>query len=145
MSTGAKITAFGSNWAYNKNMRSKENVCYCYRCLLRRRTSLFDFLEKKTFILLSFADNSGPIVVYCPPDQNITATSMKTTVTWQSPQFKDNSNSPLVVRCSQESGTEFYWGTWNVHCTAYDNNPNNKPALCQFKLRLKRKYCITRL
>ena len=27
-----------------------------------------------------------------------------------------------------------------MHCTASDNNPNNKPALCQFKLRLKRKY-----
>ena len=94
----------------------------------------------KRFTLLSFADNSGPTVVYCPPDQNITATRMKTTVTWQSPQFKDNSNSPLVVRCSQKSGTEFYWGTWNVHCTAYDNNPNNKPALCQFTLTLKRKY-----
>ena len=94
----------------------------------------------KKFTLPSFADNSGPKVVYCPPDQNITATRMKTTVTWQSPQFKDNSKSPLTVTCSQESGTEFYWGTWNVHCKASDNNPNNKPALCQFKLRLKRKY-----
>ena len=27
-----------------------------------------------------------------------------------------------------------------MHCTAYDNNPNNKPALCQFILTLKRKY-----
>ena len=60
-------------------------------------------------------------------------------MTWQSPQFKDNSNSPLIVTCSHQSNTEFYWGTWNVHCTAYDNNPNNKPALCEFKLRLKRK------
>ena len=97
-------------------------------------------LFEKNYILLAFADNSGPLVVYCPSDQNITVTRMKTTVTWQSPQFKDNSNSPLVVTCSHQSGTEFYWGTWNVHCTAYDNNPNNKPALCQFVLRLKRKY-----
>ncbi|XP_067016111.1 uncharacterized protein [Acropora muricata] len=99
-------------------------------------------LERKCSFRVLLEDNSGPIVVYCPPDQNITATSMKTTVTWQSPQFKDNSNSPLVVRCSQESGTEFYWGTWNVHCTAYDNNPNNKPALCHFKLRVKPRDCL---
>ncbi|XP_068689881.1 uncharacterized protein [Montipora foliosa] len=98
--------------------------------------------EKKCSFRVFLEDSSGPIVVYCPSDQNITVTSMRTTVTWQSPQFKDNSDTPLIVTCSHQSGTEFYWGTWNVHCTAYDNNPNNKPALCEFKLRLKPRDCL---
>lgn len=93
----------------------------------------------KSLIFPFVADNLGPQVVYCPPDQNITATKMRTVVTWNTPRFKDNSNSPLVMTCSHQSGTEFYWGTWNVHCTAYDNNPNNKPAVCQFRLTVKRK------
>ena len=84
-------------------------------------------------------DNEGPFVIYCPPDQHITATQMRTVVTWNEPQFDDNSNSPLVINCNRESGDEFYWGTWNVQCTAYDNNPNNDPAVCQFKLIVKRK------
>ncbi|CAH3141747.1 unnamed protein product [Porites lobata] len=91
---------------------------------------------------VSLQDNSGPEVVYCPPDQNITATQMRTVVTWISPQFKDNSNSPLFITCSHKSGAQFYWGTWNVHCTAFDNNPNNNPAVCQFTIRLKPKDCI---
>ena len=84
-------------------------------------------------------DNLGPEVVYCPPDQNVSVTKMKSVIRWKSPQFKDNSNSPLVESCSHQSGTKFYWGTWNVLCTAYDKNPNNKPAVCRFTLRLKRK------
>lgn len=89
--------------------------------------------------LFFFTDNLGPEVVYCPPDQNIIATQMKTVVTWKPPQFNDNSNGNLTIICNHENGTEFYWGTWIVHCTAFDNNPNNKPADCQFKIRLKRK------
>ena len=89
--------------------------------------------------IILLADNLGPMVVYCPPDQNITATQMNTLVTWNDPQFKDNSNNPLEIRCSHQSGTQFYWGTWNVHCTAFDNNPDNNPAVCQFTLRIKRK------
>ena len=76
------------------------------------------------------------MVVYCPADQNITTTQMKTIVTWKSPQFKDNSNGALDVKCNHHSGTAFYWGTWNVHCRAYDNNPNNNPADCQFTIRV---------
>ena len=96
----------------------------------------------KKFIL--FVDNSGPEVVYCPPDQNITAIQRRTVVTWISPQFKDNSNSPLVIECSRENGDQFYWGTWNVMCTAYDYNPNNNPAVCRFTIRLKRKYVVSK-
>ena len=84
------------------------------------------------------SDNIGPVVVYCPPDQDITATTIEKVVTWNEPQFKDNSNNPLVIRCSHESGTEFYWGTYNVQCTAFDNNPSNNPAVCQFTLTVKR-------
>ena len=68
---------------------------------------------------------------------------MRTVVTWISPQFKDNSNSPLDIICSHQSGAHFYWGTWNVHCTAFDNNPNNNPAVCQFTIRLKRKSVVS--
>ena len=60
-------------------------------------------------------------------------------MTWNDPQFKDNSNNPLTITCSHQSGTKFYWGTWNVHCTAFDNNPNNNPAVCQFTLKVERK------
>ena len=70
----------------------------------------------------------------------MTATKMRTVVTWNEPQFEDNSNSPLVINCNRQSGDVFYWGTWNIHCTAYDNNPNNDPAVCEFKLIVKRKY-----
>ncbi|XP_022794659.1 sushi, von Willebrand factor type A, EGF and pentraxin domain-containing protein 1-like [Stylophora pistillata] len=87
-------------------------------------------------------DEVGPVVTYCPPDQNITATQMKVLVTWTNPQFKDNSNDPLTIHCSHQSGTEFYWGTWNVHCVAYDKNPNNQPAVCQFTLIIKPKDCV---
>lgn len=92
-----------------------------------------------TCICLFMTDELSPEVVYCPADQSITTTSLKTEVTWKEPQFKDNSNDPLTIKCSHQSGTEFYWGTWNVHCTAQDNNPNNEPALCQFTLTIKRK------
>ena len=91
-------------------------------------------------VIFSPTDNTGPEVVYCPPDQDITVSQMKTVVTWQSPEFKDNSNGPLNIECSHESGTAFFWGTWNVQCRAYDNNPSNDPALCQFTLRLKCEY-----
>ena len=67
---------------------------------------------------------------------------MRTVVTWISPQFKDNSNSPLAITCSHKSGAQFYWGTWNLHCTAFDKNPNNNPAVCQFTIRLKRKSVV---
>ena len=95
------------------------------------------------FFFFLFPDNEGPVVTYCPPDQDITATTRKSVITWPNPQFRDNSNGPLKVKCSQQSGTAFYWGTWKVHCTAHDSNPNNDPALCQFVLRLKRKWCVT--
>lgn len=91
------------------------------------------------YICLLVTDELSPEVVYCPADQSITATATKTMVTWDEPQFRDNSNDPLTIKCSHRSGTEFYWGTWNVHCTAQDNNPNNEPALCQFTLTIKRK------
>ena len=84
------------------------------------------------------ADNLGPVVVYCPPDRHITATEMNTLVTWNEPQFQDNSNDPLLIDCNYRSGTEFYWGTYAVTCRAYDNNPNNDPAVCQFKIVVKR-------
>lgn len=84
-------------------------------------------------------DNEGPEVVYCPPDMDIIATRMTTIVKWKQPEFKDNSNEPLIVRCSHKSGSKFYWGTWNVQCSAYDSNPNNDPALCKFTISVKRK------
>lgn len=86
-----------------------------------------------------FADNEGPEVVYCPPDQDITATDITAVVNWKQPQFKDNSNESLIVSCSHMSGSKFYWGTWNVQCSAYDGNPNNDPALCKFTIKVKRK------
>lgn len=89
---------------------------------------------------LSFflVDNEGPKVVYCPPNQEIKATGWVTTVKWKQPKFKDNSNEPLIIRCSHNGSADFYWGTWNVHCTAYDKNPSNKPAICKFTLNVKR-------
>ncbi|XP_078343207.1 uncharacterized protein LOC144628957 isoform X2 [Oculina patagonica] len=97
--------------------------------------------KKECSFKVVLEDNLGPMVVYCPPDQDVTATKMRTVVTWKDPQFKDNSNNPLVIRCSHQSGTEFYWGTWNVHCTAFDNNPNNNPAVCQFTLKVEPTKC----
>ncbi|KAJ7360021.1 hypothetical protein OS493_019109 [Desmophyllum pertusum] len=97
--------------------------------------------ERQCSFRVILEDNLGPMVVYCPPDQSITATQMNTLLTWNDPKFKDNSNTPLVIRCSHQSGTQFYWGTWNVHCTAFDNNPDNNPAVCQFTLRIKPKKC----
>ena len=86
-----------------------------------------------------FTDNSGPEVVYCPPDQNIIPTQMLTNVTWKTPQFTDNSNGNLRILNSRENGSLFPWGTSIVYYEAFDNNPNNRPAVCQFKIRLKRK------
>lgn len=86
-----------------------------------------------------FTDNSGPEVVYCPPDQNIIPTQMLTNVTWKNPQFTDNSNGNLRILNSRENGSLFPWGTSTVYYEAFDNNPNNRPAVCQFKIRLKRK------
>jgi len=97
--------------------------------------------EEECSFKVVLEDNEGPQVVYCPPDQEITATQMTTIVTWNEPQFKDNSDSPLVITCSHQSGTEFYWGTWNVHCTAYDDNPDNDPAVCQFTITVKPTEC----
>ncbi|KAJ7360012.1 hypothetical protein OS493_019099, partial [Desmophyllum pertusum] len=93
--------------------------------------------------------NETTLVVYTAIDASGTRDSarlelywkMNTLVTWNDPQFKDNSNNPLEIRCSHQSGTQFYWGTWNVHCTAFDNNPDNNPAVCQFTLRIKPKKC----
>ena len=84
-------------------------------------------------------DELSPEVVYCPKDQIIITKEIKEVVIWNEPQFKDNSNHPPTIKCNHQSGTEFYWGTWNVSCTARDNNPNNKPALCQFNITVKRK------
>lgn len=84
------------------------------------------------------ADNEGPEVVYCPPDMELVATRMTTIVKWKQPQFKDNSNEPLNIRCSHKSGSLFYWGTWNVQCSAHDSNINNDPALCKFTITVKR-------
>lgn len=84
------------------------------------------------------ADNEGPEVVYCPSDIDLIATTMTTIVKWKQPQFKDNSNEPLTIRCSHKSGSAFYWGTWNVQCSAYDSNTNNDPALCKFTIKVKR-------
>ena len=101
-----------------------------------------------SFFSLSFffsPDNEGPVVTYCPPDQTVTVSTRKSIITWPKPQFRDNSNGPLKVKCSHQSGTAFYWGTWKVQCTAHDSNPNNDPALCQFAVTLKRKWCVTLL
>ncbi|XP_067018332.1 uncharacterized protein [Acropora muricata] len=97
--------------------------------------------KKECSFRIVLEDNLGPQVVYCPPDQKITAINMRTVVTWKAPEFKDNSKIPLLTRCSHDSGTEFYWGTWNVHCTAHDNNPYNQPAVCQFTLSVKPTEC----
>jgi len=96
---------------------------------------------KECSFKVTLEDNLGPEVDYCPPDQNITVSTMKTKMSWNSPKFKDNSNSPLNIECSHQSDTYFYWGTWNVYCTAFDNNPSNNPAVCQFTLRLKPNDC----
>ncbi|KAJ7360015.1 hypothetical protein OS493_019103 [Desmophyllum pertusum] len=73
--------------------------------------------ERQCSFRVILEDNLGPMVVYCPPDQNITATQMNTLVTWNDPQFKDNSNNPLEIRCSHQSGTQFLLG--NLECTLY--------------------------
>lgn len=90
---------------------------------------------------LLLEDNESPVVTYCPPDQTLTVPTRKSIITWSNPQFRDNSNGPLKVKCSHQSGTAFYWGTWKVQCTAHDSNPNNDPALCQFVVTLKPKEC----
>lgn len=90
---------------------------------------------------ITVEDNEGPKVVYCPPNQEIKATGWVTTVKWKQPKFKDNSNEPLIIRCSHNGSADFYWGTWNVHCTAYDKNPSNKPAICKFTLNVKPLEC----
>lgn len=119
-------------WQIWQVKRLQSNTIYLHK-------SIMLLFSQVLFFFFFVADNLGPQVVYCPPDQNITATKMRTVVTWKEPEFKDNSKSPLVIACNLQSGTEFYWGTWNVHCTAYDNNPDNEPAVCHFTLTVKRK------
>ncbi|PFX23098.1 sushi, von Willebrand factor type A, EGF and pentraxin domain-containing protein 1-like isoform X2 [Stylophora pistillata] len=86
-------------------------------------------------------DNSGPVVVFCPSSRNITSDNRQKVVTWPDPQFKDNSNGPLHITCNRKSGTVFYWGSYTIHCMAYDNNPENEPAVCKFDLTIRPKEC----
>lgn len=92
--------------------------------------------------MVNFLDNSGPAVVFCPPSRIITSEKRQIGVTWPEPLFEDNSNDPLQITCSRKSGTVFYWGSYTIHCRAYDNNPDNKPAVCKFNLTIKGKYQI---
>ncbi|PFX23088.1 Fibropellin-1 [Stylophora pistillata] len=97
--------------------------------------------KKQCSFKVIVVDELSPEVVYCPKDQIIITKEIKEVVIWNEPQFKDNSNHPPTIKCNHQSGTEFYWGTWNVSCTARDNNPNNKPALCQFNITVKPQSC----
>lgn len=92
--------------------------------------------------MVNFLDKSGPVVVFCPPSRNITSENRQEVVTWPEPQFKDNSNGPLQITCNRKSGAVFYWGSYTIHCMAYDNNPENEPAVCKFDLTIRRKYQI---
>ena len=67
---------------------------------------------------------------------------MTRVVEWKTPEFRDNSGDPLTVYCNRKSGDKFYWGEWNVHCQAHDNNPANAPAVCTFIVRVHREYKV---
>ena len=136
-----------NNWVQVSRCQRNIQKVFHYRQLLRS-SNIFKLIKLSLqwwmcFYFFLFPDNEGPVVTYCPPDQDITGTTRKSVVTWSNPQFRDNSNSRLKIKCSHRSGTAFYWGTWKVHCTAHDSNPNNDPAVCQFVLRLKRKWRVS--
>ena len=114
-------------------------TCLYVRWLIHTFPLAVTYHLLKTFPFFILTDNLGPVVVYCPPDQHITATAWDTFVSWNEPQFRDNNDDNLTITCSHHSGAQFHWGTWNVYCIAYDNNPDNNPAVCQFTLTLKRK------
>ena len=82
----------------------------------------------------------GPQVLFCPASFIIRATAQTAIVNWDVPIFKDNSLGYIEPECNRQSGDSFYWGDWNIYCRAYDNNPNNEPAVCFFVVTVKRKW-----
>ena len=82
----------------------------------------------------------GPQVLFCPASLTIRATAQTALVNWDAPIFKDNSLGFIKPECNRQSGESFYWGDWNIYCRAYDNNPNNEPAVCYFVVTVKRKW-----
>ncbi|XP_020610476.1 sushi, von Willebrand factor type A, EGF and pentraxin domain-containing protein 1-like isoform X1 [Orbicella faveolata] len=87
-------------------------------------------------------DDMGPQVLFCPASFTIRATAQTSIVTWDAPIFKDNSLGIIEPQCNRQSGDSFYWGDWNIYCRAYDNNPNNEPAVCYFVVTVKPQDCI---
>ena len=99
------------------------------------------FLGNEFNITLAFifSDDMGPQVLFCPASFTARATAMTAIVNWDAPIFKDNSLGLIEPQCNRQSGDRFYWGDWNIYCRAYDNNPNNEPAVCNFVVTVKRK------
>ena len=103
-------------------------------------TFKFDGTIRYPLYCFYLSDDMGPQVLFCPTSFTIRATKQTAIVNWDVPIFKDNSLGNLEPECNRQSGESFYWGDWNIYCRAYDNNPNNEPAVCHFVVTVKRKW-----
>ncbi|XP_038057864.1 sushi, von Willebrand factor type A, EGF and pentraxin domain-containing protein 1-like isoform X2 [Patiria miniata] len=85
-------------------------------------------------------DTQPPTVDSCPgPIIDITSADKVKAVTWDEPQFADNSKQDLQIVKSHEQGAKLSWGTHIVTYTATDSA--RLSAECRFTIRLGPSSC----
>ncbi|XP_022091513.1 sushi, von Willebrand factor type A, EGF and pentraxin domain-containing protein 1-like [Acanthaster planci] len=85
-------------------------------------------------------DTQPPTVEVCPgPIIDITSRTRTKSVSWDEPQFDDNSRQDLHIVKSHEQGANFTWGSHIVTYTATDGA--GLSAECRFTIRLGHNRC----
>ncbi|XP_076049913.1 sushi, von Willebrand factor type A, EGF and pentraxin domain-containing protein 1-like [Oratosquilla oratoria] len=85
-------------------------------------------------ITVDLADKTPPEVVSCPSSQSHSSEG-PVVVTWEEPEFLDDSGYIAKVEKTHESGQMFLWGHHTVKYTATDNSSNS--VSCSFTIVVK--------
>ncbi|XP_071950679.1 sushi, von Willebrand factor type A, EGF and pentraxin domain-containing protein 1-like [Antedon mediterranea] len=90
--------------------------------------------EKSCFFKISIQDKEKPSVLGCPEKKSVESQDRETAVTWDEPEFSDNSGTDLIITQTHHSGDAMVWGSHVVTYTARD--PSGQEADCIFTIEI---------
>ncbi|XP_071787761.1 uncharacterized protein [Asterias amurensis] len=96
-------------------------------------------LSAECYFKVVVLDTQPPTVENCPDEIHETSSDKISTVTWDEPQFADNSKGDLNLTQSHQPGVELAWGVHIVTYTATD--AAGLESECQFRIRISLSAC----
>ncbi|XP_033632228.1 hyalin-like isoform X2 [Asterias rubens] len=96
-------------------------------------------LSAECYFKVVILDTQPPTVENCPDEMHETSYDKISAVTWDEPQFTDNSKGDLNLTHSHQPGVELAWGVHIVTYTATD--AAGLESECRFRIRISPKTC----